>query len=759
MKNLLHMLLVAFISVSVLSSCGDLITELEGKVDALDSRVEALEKLTAQMNTNISALQTVVAALQNDDVVKSITEIKEGNKVIGYTLSFSKSGDVTIYNGKDGADGKDGRTPNLLARKDTNGKFYWWLNGLWLEDSEGKKIPVSGENGVDGKDGYDGKNGTTPQLKIENGFWMLSTDNGETWTQLGKATGESGQDGEAPVVGIKKFTDGIYYWTLNGEFMTDDEGNKIAARGEKGQDGQDGQNGVTPKLKIENGLWMVSTDNGETWTIAGAATGGDGDSFFQNVSQDDNYVYMQLKDGTMIKLPKEKMLSISFDESTDISITGGATKTLNYTVTGATEEAIVKALGQNGWRAKVTPTDNTKGTIAVTAPDPLTDDEVLVWVYDGKTKTIMSSLNFVTGVITVASNAYSLPKEAGSQAVTVNTNIDYTVDIPEEAKSWLSVASTRSAMRIETLTFSFTENKEFLRYATVTLKNNAGKVLQSIAFEQAGGAISVDVETAGTLSALLTEEQKQSISHLVVNGTLNDADFGVISQMPSLAFADMSGITNTSVLAAMFRDNPIIKEVKLPAHLTKIPDNMFYNSGVQTCVIPDEVETIGKNAFALSKLSGSLEIPASVTLIDNFAFNDCKSLTGSLNFASGLITIGTQAFGGCSELTGQLVFPATLITISANAFMGCSKFSGNLILPENVTFIGGLAFSGCNGIGKIYSKNPTPPTLEAAPFPNYTYLGVPAGAKTVYEAAVPIHPTHDKWSNFAVIEEVDFSGL
>lgn len=753
MKNLLHMLLVAFISVSVLSSCGDLITELEGKVDALDSRVEALEKLTAQMNTNISALQTVVAALQNDDVVKSITEIKEGNKVIGYTLSFSKSGDVTIYNGKDGADGKDGRTPNLLARKDTDGKFYWWLNGLWLEDSEGKKIPVSGENGVDGKDGYDGKNGTTPQLKIENGFWMLSTDNGETWTQLGKATGESGQDGEAPVVGIKKFTDGIYYWTLNGEFMTDDEGNKIAARGEKGQDGQDGQNGVTPKLKIENGLWMVSTDNGETWTIAGAATGGDGDSFFQNVSQDDNYVYMQLKDGTMIKLPKEKMLSISFDESTDISITGGATKTLNYTVTGATEEAIVKALGQNGWRAKVTPTDNTKGTIAVTAPDPITDDEVLVWVYDGKTKTIMSSLNFKKGVITPASKAYSLPKAAATQSVEVETDIEYTVDIPEAAKSWLSVAvQTRSAMRTETLLFSLTENKGFTRHAVVDLINNAGKVIESIAFEQAGGAVSAVVETPGTLATLLPEDQ-QDITHLVVSGTLNGDDFGVISQMPSLELVDMSNITNEEVMAGMFKDKPNIKEVKLPAELTKIADNLFNNSGLQTCVIPDKVVTIGKHAFAGSKLSGSLTIPESVVTIEDFAFNNCKSLTG-LVLGGGLQTIRTQAFGNCSELSGKLNFPAALTFIGANAFIGCAKISGDLVLPENLNSIGGLAFSGCNGIGKIYSKNPTPPTLETSVFPNYNYLGVPVDAKAAYEAAEPVLPAHDKWSNFATIEEV-----
>lgn len=703
MKNLLYLLVITTLAIPLFYSCTD-ISGLENKIDNLDERVAALEKLTAQLNVDIASMKVVVSALQNNDFVTSVSEIKESGKVVGYTVTFVKSGKISLYNGKDGV------TPKLEARlHPADGIYYWWLNDNWVTDNDGSWLRVEGAKG---EAGADGKDGTPPKLKIENGFWMLSTDNGETWRNIGKAIGEPGADGATPVVGIRQFTDGMYYWTLNGEFMLDDAGNKIKAQGENGQDGTPGIDGITPQLKIENGFWMLSTDNGETWTNMGTAVGGDGDSFFQNVTQDDNYVYMQLKDGSMIKLPKEKSLSISFDEWQNIAITGGATKTLNYTVTGATSETIVKALGQNGWRATVTPVDNTTGTIAVTAPDPITDDEVLVWVYDGKTKTIMSSLNFVTGVITVASNAYSLPKEAVSQQVTVNTNIDYVVDIPEDAKSWLSVASTRSAMRTETLTFNLTENKGFTRFATVTLKNNAGKVLQSIAFEQAGGAVSVNVETPGTLSTLITEDQKQNAIKLMVSGTLNSDDFLVIKQMPSLEYVDMSTITNTAVLAAMFEGNLVIKEVKLPAQLTALPDKLFYNSKIQTCVIPNQVTAIG-----------------------------------------------VQSFGNCAELAGQLILPATLTTIGSGAFIGCSKLSGNLILPEKVTSVGSLTFSGCSGIAKIYSKNPTPPALESSVFPNYNNLGVPVGAKAGYEAYASSNPAHDKWSNFTLIEEVDFSTL
>lgn len=42
---------------------------------------------------------------------------------------------------------------------------------------------ISGENGVDG---------VSPQLKIEDGFWFVSHDNGDNWTNIGKAVGENG---------------------------------------------------------------------------------------------------------------------------------------------------------------------------------------------------------------------------------------------------------------------------------------------------------------------------------------------------------------------------------------------------------------------------------------------------------------------------------------------------------------------------------------------------------------------------------------
>lgn len=181
------------------------------KLNSLESRIVVLEQLCRQMNTNISSLQTIVDALQDKDYVTNISPITEDGKVIGYTIAFSKSGTITIYHGKDGKDGQDGTngedgyTPVIGIAKDTDGLYYWTLDGGWLLDSENNKVKavgIDGEDGADGEDGEDGadgaggKDGMTPKLKIENGYWFVSYDNGVNWVELGKAIGEDGEDGE-----------------------------------------------------------------------------------------------------------------------------------------------------------------------------------------------------------------------------------------------------------------------------------------------------------------------------------------------------------------------------------------------------------------------------------------------------------------------------------------------------------------------------------------------------------------------------------
>ena len=203
-------LLLLTLTVCFFTACHkDIWAELEN----LDQRVTKLEELCKEMNTNITSLQTIVDVLQSNDFITSIVEIKKDGKVVGYTITFGKHDPITIYHGQDGKDGQDGQngsanTPVIGVAQDTDGVYYWTLNGEWLLDDNGNKLPVSGkdgqngangsngQDGENGKDGADGQDGITPQLKIEDGYWYISYDNGATWTELGKAIGEDGENGE-----------------------------------------------------------------------------------------------------------------------------------------------------------------------------------------------------------------------------------------------------------------------------------------------------------------------------------------------------------------------------------------------------------------------------------------------------------------------------------------------------------------------------------------------------------------------------------
>ena len=265
-----RLLTTLFLSLVLLStSCTkmfrDELNEIHTEIDDIKSR---LDSICNAMNNNIASLKSIVTAMQNNDYVKSITPIIENGKEVGYEIVFTQSGKITIYHGKDGAagdgtDGKDGHTPVIGVKQDVDGKWYWTVDGTWLLDSNGNKVKAVGEDGKDGQDGEDGKDG-------QDGEDGNDGQNGED--------GKDGQDGED---------------------------------GKDGEDGEDGEDGVTPRLKIVDGYWYVSYDNGETWEPeplgpATGASGSNGDAFFKDVDYNDESITLILADGTSLTIPTQK---------------------------------------------------------------------------------------------------------------------------------------------------------------------------------------------------------------------------------------------------------------------------------------------------------------------------------------------------------------------------------------------------------------------------------------------------------------------
>ncbi len=126
------------------------------------------------------------------------------------------------------------------AVKDSEGKEI----GYKITFQDGKSITIKhGINGLDGKDGANGKDGKDGQ------------------------DGSDGIDGLTPLIGVAKDEDGVYYWTVDGEFLLGNDGEKLPVTGPKGDKGEDGLNAVAPMVRINQttNIWEISIDNGDTW--------------------------------------------------------------------------------------------------------------------------------------------------------------------------------------------------------------------------------------------------------------------------------------------------------------------------------------------------------------------------------------------------------------------------------------------------------------------------------------------------------------
>ena len=209
-------ILLIFTMLATFVGCGQYDdSELKSDINDLKSRMAALEKQCKNMNENLTSLQAIVDAIQKQDGIVSVTDLPDGQ---GYSVKFVSGKVIYLYNGKNGTDGV---TPKISVREDSDGIYYWTVDGDWLI-VDGKKVRAVGLDGKDGQSGNDGKDAVTPQLKIENGFWYISYDNGNSWNKLGKATGENGKDGQDGDGFFKSVTveDGYAVFVMNDSEQT-----------------------------------------------------------------------------------------------------------------------------------------------------------------------------------------------------------------------------------------------------------------------------------------------------------------------------------------------------------------------------------------------------------------------------------------------------------------------------------------------------------------------------------------------------------
>lgn len=608
------------------------------------------------MNSNIDALQTIVTALQTNDYVTSVTPVTKDGETVGYTITFTKSDPITIYHGTDGKDGADGKdsdfVPTIGVKQDTDGIYYWTLDGEWLLDENGNKIKAQGTDGKDGIDGADGKDG------------------------INGADGKDGIDGNDGQDGADG-TDGV--------------------DGENGADGKDGVDGITPQLKIENDYWYISYDSGSTWTQLGKATGEDGKdgidgangadgmdgkdgySFFQSVTQDEQFVYFTLADGTVITLPKGAALDITFAESDLVVMSPNSTREIDYTVTSVTESVKVEVTSSADIKAKVVADDESglTGKIHITTGDAIDEySKVIVFVSNGD-KVIMRSITFEEAGLIVEEDVvlYGIA-EGCVMHLEFLSNVECEVVIPEEAQSWFSVIPTTRAMKKQIITFKFEPNEGYYRSTTVTIQSSDGTLKLEYQVEQ-DGVLGVNIDP--------TQIPDNEIWYTLAYGSPEVLDINCF---------------NANIISH-FKDKKYgIYRIVFDAPLTSIAPRGLWENPFSLVCLPSSLKEIGTETFSSVQEvylnSKELSVVSDSPYQKNPFLNclNLRQIHGPFSSEDGRCLVINECLYGFapSEMT-EYVIPEGVKYISSAAFYNVKLKS--IIISEGVELIEGDAF-GCD---------------------------------------------------------------
>ena len=575
--HVVYLLCICCLSLGLLGSCKYDDSDLVERVDNLEGRLAKLEEQCKQINANINSLQIIVNALKEANHITSISNLVENGVEIGYKIEFAKRDPIHIYHGKAGADGargEDGYTPLIGVKKDKDGIYYWTLDGNWLTDNDGNKVRAQG---LDGKDGYNGKDGKD---------------------------GEDGKDG------------------------------KDGEDGKDGKDGYNGKNGVTPKLRIKDGNWEVSYNNGVSWETLGSATGGVVPCPIKSVEVKGRYVFFTLNSKDEIKVPLYNAITIKFEETT-IGMKASSQIDLLYTLTGG-DNVKVSAIGE-GVRTSV---DESAKKLTIITDANFTGGKVLVHATDGNNVAIVE-LTIVKDVLTYIE--YGAMEELSCEGAFGGTDVEFvkeksTFSASDEKGKW---AFKGSIKRVESGAF------------------NGKKSLQSIILPEGITVINNGAFLNSGLEAITLPESLEGIGQSVFSGTR-------------------------------------LKEITIPANVVGLGTSAFEGSDAGT--MPLE-----KVIFNGSKIKE----------IEPYTFKNCVNLK-EITLPESLMIIDYNAFFGCSSLT-KVVIPDNVVEIGKKAFWGCTSLT-EATIGRIVISIGEKCFDGCEKLATVICKGESPARLGVGAF-------------------------------------------
>ena len=258
-------------------------------------------------------------------------------------------------------------------------------------------------------------------------------------------------------------------------------------------------------------------------------------------------------------------------------------------------------------------------------------------------------------------------------------------------------------------------------------------VFFSVQYSYCQTSRTINLTIPGTLKDNISLSEQNSLTNITLSGNIDARDFAFLRDKVKLL--SVLDLTSASVKSYSGVDGTYTGTVttyaanEVPAYAFYDPLFFTYKSTLTSIKLPSTATKIGTCAFYYNwNLAGTVNIPASLTTISDYAFYGCSSIAtftvagsnarysalngvlfnkaqdsllifpaaknGSYTIPTSVKHIGASAFDNCYNITSILI-PNTITSIGSYAFSYCSGITGTLTLPTTLKKLGDGAFYGC----------------------------------------------------------------
>jgi len=550
-----------------------------------------------------------------------------------------------------------------------------------------------------------------------------------TFQNSGTITIKNGTNGTTPVIGVAKYTDGNYYWTVNtgsgATWMKNADGNMIRTTGDNGAAGKDA---VAPKVQIntDTGFWEISTDGGTTWTSTGVKVKGDqGDAVFakNGVTVGNTNVTFTLADGTTtFSLPLYQAMKIASDITDDIIEFSTATpsRVLKLTLpTGLKQSDFTSILAEvkcvngtstdiqtradatdNTWGCKLSmPTYQTDGTcnddasVTVTKPDTWSPEDstalliVTLSMKDGTTLTSSRTLKWEGAIYAVGYRQ----DESGRYFATLWKN-GKAITLPNE--KYVNAIACAIAVSGGNVYVAGDENNNGSYYIAKVWKN--GTLYQALT-EGTNYAQAASIALSGDDIYVAGNE---------VNGTNNIAKvwkngkiYQTLGSGTNDTFANSIAVSGSDVYVAGREDNGTnnIAMVWKNGNAIKLTDGTTNNTFANSIAVSgSDVYVAGTEGNGTNNIAKVWKNGNAIALTDgtNYAF------------ASSIAVSGSDVYVVGGEYSGKYIANvwkngALYQTLSEGMN---SSFANSIVVSGSDVYVGGSEYKGTTDVAKIWKN-------------------------------------------------------